>query len=467
MREAYRISNKHLAQQRRTRAVLILLGLLAAPLALLPASRATADVPVDDHFAAFWARTDLPVLQGNVARTWVWGPAAISDVIEESESRDGSSSSAQFFEKGRMALPSEDIRGARSEGLQTIPIVLDMVRGVPSRFSEAELELSPLTMPVAGDADSPGAPRYAGIQRLMDLDPFDESEPLVMAIDADGNLTAREDLTIHGVVAGPIDSGTGHRIASVFNDFLSSTGLVWEGEELIAEPLFTEPLVMTGRPIMEAYWVSIYIAGERHDVLLQCFEWRCMTFTPSNPKNWQVEFTNTGAHYFGWLFADHEDDEGAVSPPDEPELPVASFISEDGTPHSMRLEVAATDATRACGLMHRDSLPEDSGMLFAWEDDLIGEFWNCNTYVPLTLAWIDADGVILGYSDMRPQVRGEPQQLQTYPPPAQYRYVIEANQGWFAERGIAIGSVAHVIDAVDHGDTSSDTLCQQLGLACQ
>ncbi|MEZ4520082.1 MAG: DUF192 domain-containing protein [Thermomicrobiales bacterium] len=133
----------------------------------------------------------------------------------------------------------------------------------------------------------------------------------------------------------------------------------------------------------------------------------------------------------------------------------------------MDLEVAATDATRACGLMHRESLEKNTGMLFVWESDHAGSFWNCNTFVPLTLAWISSEGEIIGLSDMAAQTAGQPQNVVSYPPPGIYRYVIEANQGWFAEHDINVGDQVDLAEALERGDTNSDTLCQQLGLLCR
>jgi hypothetical protein len=58
----------------------------------------------------------------------------------------------------------------------------------------------------------------------------------------------------------------------------------------------------TGFPIMEAYWVTVPVGGEMKDVLLQCFERRCMTYTPDNPPDWQVEAGNVGLHYLDWRY---------------------------------------------------------------------------------------------------------------------------------------------------------------------
>ena len=448
----------------KARTVIAMLGLLVLPAALLPSVQTDAGAPEEDQFSEIWSRLDLPVTQGQADRSWVWGPAAISDVMVEPSAGDRSAvREIQYFEKGRIEVRSSDAADSEVEILQGAPLVLDLIDGTASNRTASLVDLSPAEIPIAGDEDSPGSIQYADIGDLIGLDPYEEGETVVIWVDSNAEFTVRDELAGHGVVAGSLVAGSGHRLASVFDEFLRSSGQVWDGDSLTSEPIFRDALSLTGLPITEAYWVSVSLRGETQDVLVQCFERRCMTFTPGNPKNWQVEFTNTGDHYFGWIWADQ--DEGDL--PQDPLLPVASFTSDEGITHTMSLEVAATDATRACGLMHRDSLPDNGGMLFVWDHDLAGGFWNCNTFVPLTLAWIDVDGVILGFSDMRAQTRGQPQELQTYPPPDVYRYVIEANQGWFDEREISAGSTVDLADALARGDTNSDTLCQQFGLACQ
>jgi hypothetical protein len=58
----------------------------------------------------------------------------------------------------------------------------------------------------------------------------------------------------------------------------------------------------TGFPITEPYWSRVPVGGTPRDVLIQCFERRCMTWTPSNPAGWQVEMGNVGQHYYRWRY---------------------------------------------------------------------------------------------------------------------------------------------------------------------
>ncbi len=112
-------------------------------------------------------------------------------------------------------------------------------------------------------------------------------------------------------------------------------------------------------------------------------------------------------------------------------LPVIS-MSVDG--HSVRAEVAGTVATRARGLMYRRTMAKNSGMLFVYEDPEPLSFWMKNTYLPLTIAFIDKAGVIVHLEDMQPLT------TTSHPSPKAVPYALEMNQGWFAAKGIEVGA---------------------------
>lgn len=103
------------------------------------------------------------------------------------------------------------------------------------------------------------------------------------------------------------------------------------------------------------------------------------------------------------------------------------------------LEVARTPDERSQGLMFRTSMPEDQGMLFVFEQQTSGPFWNMNTLIPLSIAYIAEDGTIVDIQDMKAIQPGE---SPTYYPPARpYRYALEANQGWYTNHGVGVGHV--------------------------
>jgi len=131
----------------------------------------------------------------------------------------------------------------------------------------------------------------------------------------------------------------------------------------------------------------------------------------------------TGAWMFAPLLIVH----GAAEAADLPT--VALTIGE----HQLTAEVAATPEQRAKGLMHRFSLKPDQGMLFEFERAEIQSFWMKNTYTPLSIAFLAADGRILNIEDMQPHS----EDMHRSKGPA--LYALEMRKGWFAEKDIVAG----------------------------
>ncbi len=102
--------------------------------------------------------------------------------------------------------------------------------------------------------------------------------------------------------------------------------------------------------------------------------------------------------------------------------------------HPLTAEVAATDETRTQGLMHRRILPENRGMLFVFRETAPHAMWMMNTYVPLSVAFLDERGVIINIADMKPHTR------DTHAAAKPAKFALEVNQGWFAKRGIKPGA---------------------------
>mgnify|MGYP006284696429 CR=1 FL=1 len=101
--------------------------------------------------------------------------------------------------------------------------------------------------------------------------------------------------------------------------------------------------------------------------------------------------------------------------------------------HLIDVQVAATDAQRATGLMFRQQMPQTEGMLFVFERPAQQCFWMKNTVLPLTAAFIADDGTIVNLADMKPQT------TDSHCSTAPVRYVLEMNQGWFTHKGIRAG----------------------------
>lgn len=102
--------------------------------------------------------------------------------------------------------------------------------------------------------------------------------------------------------------------------------------------------------------------------------------------------------------------------------------------HLIHAEVAADNTTRAKGLMFRERLGPNEGMLFVFQAASTQCFWMRNTLVPLSIAFVDDDGSIVNIEDMQPKT--EDSHCSARP----VRYALEMEQGWFRKKGLAAGA---------------------------
>jgi uncharacterized membrane protein (UPF0127 family) len=101
--------------------------------------------------------------------------------------------------------------------------------------------------------------------------------------------------------------------------------------------------------------------------------------------------------------------------------------------HAIVAHVARTAEEREQGLMFRRDMPEDQGMLFMCEECAVQKFWMKDTPLALSIAFLDEDGTIVKIDEM------DPHSLEGCSSEQPVRWVLEANQGWFRERGIVAG----------------------------
>ena len=101
--------------------------------------------------------------------------------------------------------------------------------------------------------------------------------------------------------------------------------------------------------------------------------------------------------------------------------------------HLIDAQLALTPQQRSVGLMWRREMPQNEGMLFAFEQAAVQCFWMKNTLLPLTAAFVADDGSIVNLADMQPG--SEANHCSAQP----VRFVLEMHQGWFAPVGIALG----------------------------
>jgi len=101
--------------------------------------------------------------------------------------------------------------------------------------------------------------------------------------------------------------------------------------------------------------------------------------------------------------------------------------------HRIEAEVAADQASRMQGLMNRRSMASNQGMLFVFPQADRHCMWMRNTFLPLSVAFLDDGGKILNVEDMKPKTENS----HCAASPA--RFALEMNLGWFSSKGLKPG----------------------------
>jgi uncharacterized protein len=110
--------------------------------------------------------------------------------------------------------------------------------------------------------------------------------------------------------------------------------------------------------------------------------------------------------------------------------------------HKIRVEAATSEEERLRGLMHRERLGADSGMIFSYPGSAPAAMWMKNTRIPLSVAFIDARGNILNIEDMTPFSE------QAHSSKGNAAYALETNLGWFSKRRIKAGDRVEGLNAL-------------------
>jgi hypothetical protein len=193
-------------------------------------------------------------------------------------------------------------------------LVVELVTGRLQLGDTTFEQFDPAQVNVAGDADDADGPTYATFAGLLGASPLATGAAVTATVDRAGTVGDNPAMGAHNVTASHFVAETNHTVASVFWDFMNSQGPVYENGGTITAPLFLNAFFATGFPITEPYWARVKVGGTVKDVLIQVFERRVMTFTPSNSGGFQVESGNVGQHYRTWRYVQIPDSQ-------EPDIP--------------------------------------------------------------------------------------------------------------------------------------------------
>ncbi len=210
------------------------------------------------------------------------------DYIETADGRV-----VQYWDKSRMEITNPG--GNRSDlwfvtnGLLT----KELISGRMQVGNSAFVERAPAQVPIAGDPVNNAGPTYASFGAVASLN-GDRGVPAIVGatvtarIGRGGEVTMDDAMGRYGVRIGSYDPNLQHNIPAVFGDYFRTLPLDW--------------VFVMGYPITEPYWTTVRVGGVEKDVLVQVFERRAVTFTPSNSAAFQVEMGNVGQHYFQWRY---------------------------------------------------------------------------------------------------------------------------------------------------------------------
>ncbi len=266
----------------------------------------------NQSFRSVWSYSDGPVENGtpNLGRGYTWGPTSIAIKTENYREAPGGTRPVQYFDKARMestqpAQNEYDITNV-TNGLLTVELATGRRQDGDNTFTT----LLPSDLSVAGDALDPNnpSPRYAAFgEEVMTINP-------ALPVRSGQVINTGRDLRGRiGPVTPPVqttysyyDPTTHHNVADVFYRFMYQKGIVSSGArgmDVTAFVYTANPLIFVfGLPVSEAYWIRATVGGVDKDVLVQLFQRRILTYTPSNPDPYKVEMGNIGQHYYQWRY---------------------------------------------------------------------------------------------------------------------------------------------------------------------
>ena len=249
----------------------------------------------DEPFQRTWANADGPVAMDMIDRSWLWGPDTFLNGTETYYDAPGEERQVAYFDKSRMEIndPSADPDSAWyvTNGL----LVRDMIRGVIQVGDNDFIQHEPAQIALAGDnlSNNSSAPTYASLRQHSAMnsghqEPARTGQPVISWLTANGELHDDGDVP-SGVTYGYYHDQTGFNVADVFWDSISTAG-------------HYDWMYAVGHPITDPYWVYTNVDSEPTWVLVQAFQRRLLTFTPSNDPDWQLEMGNVGRHYYAWRY---------------------------------------------------------------------------------------------------------------------------------------------------------------------
>jgi Tol biopolymer transport system component len=290
--------------------LLVIVTMLAGMIGMVSSASAEPATFNDPNMQIVWERTDRPVEMFVTQRSYMWGPNTLagSPSTELYANSPGGNRTVQYFDKSRMEVNNPNGDRSNLFFITNGLLVREMVSG-EIQLGDTQFQPKPPALEaVAGDPApvNPDSPNYRTFHNIASLNndnpsPDRQGQAIVESIDKSGTISTTTSPD-PSVTYGQFEPTLQHNIANKFVDFLNQTGPIFVNGAIEQNQPVVNGVFLAGLPITDAYWVKAKVAGVEKDVLVQLFERRVLTYTPSNPQGFQVEMGNVGQHYFRWRY---------------------------------------------------------------------------------------------------------------------------------------------------------------------
>lgn len=273
---------------------------------------AAGDNSLRTRFNPTWERFDEAIITGRASRSWLWGPLENVGRFtqEEYDSAPDKCRTVLYWDKSRMEITNPTGNTADKYYVTNGLLARELVSGKTQVGNDRYLDGSPANVPVAGDdGDNPNAPTYATFNKVATLNNDNKQNNrgnigVTDTIDRAGTVGSDATKAGYNVRLTRYEAATGHNIADVFWTFMNSSGPIKvNGQYVTGEAV--DWIYSIGLPLTEPYWTRVKVGGVEKDVLVQIFERRALTYTPSNSAAFQVEMGNIGRHYAIWRYGSY------------------------------------------------------------------------------------------------------------------------------------------------------------------
>lgn len=248
------------------------------------------------QFLNTWLHTDLPVATEEASRSWYWGIQPLGPgIMENYADAPGGKRLVQYFDKARMEI-NNPLTGQVTNGL----LVVEMITGKLQSGDKSFEQRNSAKIPVAGDLDN-SFPTYADLNTIYNKSQNTKvGDTVTQLFQSNGTFGTQSSYT-SDANTNIVDIENNFGIPTAFWNYMNLQGQVFQLGTTTTDTV-SDWHFSLGLPITEAFWTKVKVAGVMKDVLVQAFERRILTYTPSNDPAFQVEMGNVGLAYVQWRY---------------------------------------------------------------------------------------------------------------------------------------------------------------------